>query len=89
MASDALYNVQYSVISLVAKASGSNSVQAEDWSGFETQLWSRTWDNCLENKATGKVKQWITYPLRLSEFQVLASDGEDLWLEEVDAAGCK
>ena len=42
-------------MSLVVKASGLNSVQAEDWSGFENQLWSRTWDNCLENKATGKV----------------------------------
>lgn len=38
------------------KASGVNSVKAGDWSGFENQLWSRTWDNCLENKATGKVK---------------------------------
>ena len=43
-------------ISFLMKVSGLNSVQAEDWSGFENQLWSRTWDNCLENKATGKVK---------------------------------
>lgn len=57
---------------LMLEASGLNSVQAADWSGFENQLWSRTWDNCLENKATGKV---------------LVSDGEGLWLEEVDAAG--
>jgi len=59
---------------LILEASGLNSVQAEDWSGFENQLWSRTWDNCLENKATGKV---------------LVSDGEGLWLENVDAAGCR
>lgn len=57
---------------LMLEVSGLNSVQAEDWSGFENQLWSRTWDNCLENKATGKV---------------LVSDGEGLWMEEVDAAG--
>ena len=37
------------------KAASSSSVQVADWSGFENQLWSRTWDNCLENKATGKV----------------------------------
>ena len=43
-------------MSLIFKASDLNSVQAADWSGFENQLWSRTWDNCLENKATGKVK---------------------------------
>ena len=50
-------------MSLVMKASGLNSVQAEDWSGFENQLWSRTWDNCLENKATGKVghENWTKY----------------------------
>jgi len=59
---------------LMLEASGLNSVQAEDWSGFENQLWSRTWDNCLENKATGKV---------------LVSDGKGLWLENVDAAGCR
>ena len=27
----------------------------EEWSGSDSQLWSRTWDCCLENKATGKV----------------------------------
>ena len=43
-------------MSLIFKASDLNSVQAADWSGFENQLWSRTWDNCLENKATGKVR---------------------------------
>jgi len=26
-----------------------------DWTGEEEQQWSRTWDNCLENKATGMV----------------------------------
>ena len=40
---------------LAFKAASSSSVQVADWSGFENQLWSRTWDNCLENKATGKV----------------------------------
>ena len=42
------------------KAASSSSVQVADWSGFENQLWSRTWDNCLENKATGKVLLEIT-----------------------------
>jgi len=59
---------------LMLEAASSSSVQVADWSGFENQLWSRTWDNCLENKATGKV---------------MVSDGHDLWLEEVDAAGKK
>ena len=27
----------------------------EEWSGSDSQLWSRTWDCCLENKATGEV----------------------------------
>ena len=26
-----------------------------EWSGRKSQLWSRTWDNCLENKETGDV----------------------------------
>ena len=33
------------------------------------------------------IYSWAT--VGRSEFQVLASDGEDLWLEEVDAAGSK
>ena len=75
-------------MSVIFKASGLNSVQAADWSGFENQLWSRTWDNCLENKATGKVRHlYMKNWWRLRELQVLVSDGEGLWLEEVDAAG--
>lgn len=49
-------------------------VRVSDWSGEEEQLWSRTWDNCLENKATG---------------EVLALNGDDLVMEEVEAAGDK
>jgi len=26
-----------------------------EWNGRDNQLWSRTWDNCLENKASGHV----------------------------------
>ena len=47
-------------------------VQAADWSGADQQLWTRTWDNCLENKASG---------------QVLCCDGEAVWMAEVEAGG--
>ena len=49
-------------------------VGVADWSGGVEQLWSRTWDNCLENKATG---------------EVLCGGGEEVSLGEVEAAGSR
>lgn len=40
---------------LVLEADGRGGVGLKDWSGEDRQLWSRTWDNCLENKETGEV----------------------------------
>jgi len=34
---------------------GRGRVGVDQWNGGDHQLWSRTWDNCLENKATGEV----------------------------------
>jgi len=52
-----------------------SSVKVADWNGRDSQLWSRTWDNCLENKKTG---------------QVLSSpDGHSLEMTEVDQEGNK
>uniref|UniRef100_A0A7M5X565 Ricin B lectin domain-containing protein n=1 Tax=Clytia hemisphaerica TaxID=252671 RepID=A0A7M5X565_9CNID len=30
-------------------------VRVNDWTGRDNQLWTRTWDNCLENKGNGLV----------------------------------
>ena len=30
-------------------------LKLNEWNGKDDQLWTRTWDNCLENKATGLV----------------------------------
>ena len=40
---------------LLLESTGGGSVGLRDWSGLDRQLWSRTWDNCLENKETGEV----------------------------------
>ena len=40
---------------LLLEATGGGTVGLKDWSGRDSQLWSRTWDNCLENKETGEV----------------------------------
>lgn len=48
------------------------SVRIEDWTGRDNQLWTRSWDNCLENKKTG---------------QVLSFDGSQLRMKDVDGAG--
>jgi len=61
---------------MLLQASGRNRVEAEEWNGCDNQLWSRTWDNCLENKATGKV--------------LTAHEGSDeVTLTPVEAAGDK
>ena len=49
-------------------------MRAADWTGRDNQLWSRSWDNCLENKQTG---------------QVLHFDGERLGMVEVAGAGSR
>ena len=54
--------------------SGQGRVRAADWTGRDNQLWSRSWDNCLENKQTG---------------QVLHFDGERLGMVEVAGAGSR
>ena len=33
----------------------SNYVRLGDWTGRDNQLWTRSWDNCFENKANGMV----------------------------------
>ena len=40
---------------LLLESTGGGTVGLRDWSGRDRQLWSRTWDNCLENKETGEV----------------------------------
>jgi len=61
---------------MLLQASGRNRAEAEEWNGCDNQLWSRTWDNCLENKATGKV--------------LTAHEGSDeVTLTPVEAAGDK
>jgi len=40
---------------LLLQADHHQRLSLEEWSGHDTQLWSRTWDNCLENKSTGHV----------------------------------
>merc|ERR1712080_257176 len=47
-------------------------VRMADWTGRDNQLWTRSWDQCLENKETG---------------QVLSFDGTQLRIEDVDGAG--
>jgi len=47
-----------------------------DWTGRDDQLWSRTWDSCIENKRTGQV---IT----------LSDQSGDLFMDYVDGAGDK
>ena len=37
------------------EAVGGGRLGLRDWSGQDSQLWSRTWDSCLENKETGEV----------------------------------
>jgi len=39
----------------VLESSGGGAVSLTHWTGRDRQLWSRTWDNCLENKETGEV----------------------------------
>ena len=55
---------------------GGGEIALVDWTGRDNQLWSRTWDNCLENKASGRALTW---------------DGHsDLpWLEPVNQLGLK
>ena len=40
-----------------------------------------------KTKQLARLKHFLGTAVGQSEFQVLASDGEGLWLEEVDAAG--
>jgi len=40
---------------LLLEAYGNGRVGLGEWNGYDNQLWSRTWDCCLENKATGEV----------------------------------
>ena len=46
-----------------------------EWNGTDDQLWTRTWDNCLENKATGLV--------------ITLDQSDMLTLEPVDVSGNK
>ena len=39
----------------VLEAVGGERLSLRGWTGGSRQLWSRTWDNCLENKETGEV----------------------------------
>ena len=50
-------------------------LKLNEWNGKDDQLWTRTWDNCLENKATGLV--------------ITADQSDRLTLEPVDASGDK
>jgi len=52
-------------------ASG-GEVGVGEWSGRDNQLWTRTWDNCLENKASGNV---------------MCAEGNSVVMEGVDAEG--
>lgn len=52
-------------------------LRLEDWTGEDNQLWSRTWDCCLENKATGEV-------VTLDD-----DDGDGPVLRQVDQIGDK
>jgi len=40
---------------MMLQSMGRGRVGAGEWSGQDNQLWTRTWDNCLENKASGYV----------------------------------
>jgi len=40
---------------MLLQSMGGGKVGAGDWTGADNQLWTRTWDNCLENKASGCV----------------------------------
>jgi len=52
-------------------------LRLDDWTGEDNQLWSRTWDCCLENKATGEV-------VTLDD-----DDGDGPVLRQVDQIGNK
>ena len=43
---------------LVLQDIGGGEIALMDWTGRDNQLWSRTWDNCLENKASGRALTW-------------------------------
>jgi len=61
---------------MLLQSVGRGRVGAGEWSGGDQQLWTRTWDNCLENKATGEV--------------MTVEDGSNMpVLKQVEAAGDK
>jgi len=61
---------------MLLQSVGRGNVSAGDWNGKDDQLWTRTWDNCLENKATGEV--------------MTVEEGSNVpALKEVEAAGDK
>lgn len=61
---------------MLLQSVGRGRVGAGDWNGCDNQLWSRTWDNCLENKATGEV-------------MTVEEGGNEPVLRQVEAAGDK
>jgi len=59
---------------MMMEADSRGGLRVGEWSGSDNQQWTRTWDNCMENKADGRV---------------LGVNGDQLAMEEVEAAGDK
>ena len=51
-------NFVHSPSNLVLQDIGGGKIDLKVWTGRDNQLWSRTWDNCLENKASGRALTW-------------------------------
>ena len=47
--------VQHLGSSRMLEVSEWEEVRTAEWNGRDCQLWTRSWDNCLENKASGQV----------------------------------
>ena len=52
-------NLVHEGSSMFLEVGREGSVRMEDWTGRDNQLWTRSWDNCLENKKTGQVSHEI------------------------------